>query len=89
MSNCFSKLKDFENANRTIDELIILISEEIGDKSAECAMAFIEKAKISSLEGNFEEAENYQNRGIQSLIDINYKRPEFVAEAYQILAQYQ
>lgn len=38
-------------------------------------MAYIEKAKIASLEGKYKDAENYQNRGIQSLIDINYKRP--------------
>lgn len=72
-----------------MDELIKLICLDISDKSAECAMAFIEKAKIKSLEEDFIEAEDFQNKGIHILIEINYKRPEFVAEAYQVLGQYQ
>lgn len=89
ISNCHSKLKDFAAAMTAIDKVIDITSGQLGEKSQECSMAYIEKSKVYALQENYAQAEKYQLKAIELLIELNYKKPEFVAELYQTLGTYQ
>lgn len=52
-------------------------------------MAYIEKAKIYALQEHYKDADKFQNKAIELLIELSYKKPEFVAEQYQVLSGYQ
>jgi len=89
ISSCHAKLKDFLAAMTAIDKVIDIVVGELGEISQDCAMAYIEKSKIYALQEDYKEAEKFQNKAIELLIELNYKKPEFVAELYQTLGTYQ
>lgn len=45
-------------------------------------MTFIESAKIHALKGSYSSAIELQNRAIEMLIELNYDKPENLAEYY-------
>lgn len=58
-------------------------------KSESTALSKIEAAKIYALKEDYQRAIENQINSINILIDINYDKPEYVAELYNTLAGYQ
>lgn len=48
----------------------------------------VENAKIFALKNDFHQAIEYQNNAIDTLIEIEYNKPEEVADLYQTLSGY-
>lgn len=66
-----------------------LAEAKYGYKSESTAFAFLETAKIYSLKEEFHKAVENQMIAVNILIDINFDKPEYVAELYNNLANYQ
>ncbi|KAL4465298.1 hypothetical protein ABPG74_002012 [Tetrahymena malaccensis] len=89
IAQCYTKMKDYDKAQETIALIYDIQSTHHSLRSEQIAMTMVEHAKILALRQDFIQAIEYQNRAIEVLIEIEYNRPEYVAELYQTLSTYQ
>ena len=88
IANAYTNMKKYEEALEFIGKVFALSDEHFGYKSESTAFAFIETAKINSLKGEEDHAIEAQKQAISILMDINFEKPEYIAEQYLTLSNY-
>ena len=89
IANCYTKIKEYDKALEYIGKVYAISDLNFDYKSESTAFACIETAKINFLKDEIKEAIKYQSQAITILMDINFEKPEYVAEQYMALSNYQ
>ncbi|EAS03945.2 tetratricopeptide repeat protein (macronuclear) [Tetrahymena thermophila SB210] len=91
---CYLKKKNYTEAQKIIDDIYqiqIKNQTKLDEKAEQIAIAMtnVEKAKIWSLQDDYQNAIDDQTRAIQALIDQEYDDPDYVAGLLLTLSKYQ